>query len=430
MSGIVGVTRQKDVPAAGLLLYGLYALQHRGQINAGIATLVGKELVVKKGTGQVNEIFREEPNASLPGSRGVGHVKYGNYEKYDLEQPLLPKEYEFKGQKCLITVDGNILNEDFSLKEMAESLIGSRDKAIDYFKRQKGAYGVIYLDKQKMLGIRDPWGLKPLCVGWVDQGYMIASETCAIDSAGGELIRMLEPGEMVVIKDNNLEFIKYASKAKKSCLFEMIYVARPDSYIDGVSIYKARNRMGKRLYYEKPTEADIVMGAPDSGLIAAIGYAEASGIPYKDGIIKNRYIGRTFIDPNDTERVKDIFIKLNPIKEVLKGKRIILVDDSVVRGMTTKRTIRMLKEAGATEVHVRISAPMVKHACNLSLDIPDAKALIAYNKSLEETRKEIGADSLYFLSLEGLKESCSSDAFCDHCFTGNYPIKEEYESRL
>ncbi len=237
------------------------------------------------------------------------------------------------------------------------------------------------------------------------------------------MIRALDLGEMVVIQDKKIDFYKYSEqKTKKSCVFELVYIARPDSYLEDVSVYRARNRMGQKLYEEYPTDGDIVMGAPDSGLIAAIGYAEASQIPYKDGIIKNRYIGRTFLTTNEEERLKDIYIKLNPVKEVLKDQRIILIDDSIIKGSTSRRTVKMLREAGAKEVHVRISSPMYRYTCNLSMDVPQEEALMAHNKTCEQIRKEIGADSLYYLSYEGLLEACKGSEFCDHCITGNYPI--------
>ncbi|NLW52601.1 MAG: amidophosphoribosyltransferase [Tissierellia bacterium] len=426
MSGIVGITRENDYPAANLLLYGLYALQHRGQENAGIATLEGNEVNIKKGTGQVSGIFRDEILSSLPGNKGIAHVKYGEYLDYDLRQPILPEEFKFRGQNCLVAIDGNILNEDFILYDLVNNLKGSTEDSKKYLSSLKGAFAGIYLDRYKMIAFRDQLGLKPICVGRLNDGYIFASETCAIDSCGATLIKMLDIGEMAVVKGSNIEFIKYSNnEEKKSCLFEMIYVSRPDSYMDGVSVYQARNNMGKILYEENPTQADIVMGAPDSGLVAAIGYAEASKIPYKDGIIKNRYIGRTFINPNDDVRTKDIYIKLNPIGEVLKGKSVILVDDSIVRGSTSRRTVKMLRDAGAKEVHVRISAPPVKYTCNLSVDISNQEKLASHNTSLEELRDMIGADSLYFISLDGLKRACQGLGFCDNCFTGNYPIKEE-----
>lgn len=424
MSGIVGVTRENEYSAANLLLYGLYALQHRGQETAGIGVIEGNEVHVKKGTGIVSSIFREDVLSSLQGNRGIGHVKYGVYEEYDIWQPILPMEYKIRGQSCLIAIDGNILNKGFSLFELAGALSGPLDKAKEYISNLKGSFAGIYLDRYKMIAFRDQIGLKPICVGRLEDGYIFASETCAIDACGATLVKMLERGEMAIVKGHNLSFERYFDKIeKKACLFEMIYISRPDSYMDSVSIYQARHNMGQELYKELPTEADIVMGAPDSGLVAAIGYAEAAKIPYKDGIIKNRYVGRTFINSNDDTRVKDIFIKLNPIAEVLRGKSVILVDDSIVRGSTSKRTVKMLKDAGAKEVHVRISSPPVIETCNLSLDSPDINRLISHKLSVEELREHIGADSLYFLSLEGLKKASGNSGFCDNCFTGNYPIE-------
>lgn len=425
MSGIVGVVTPGSSVASNLLLYGLYALQHRGQVNTGMAMLDHNKLVVKKGTGLINGVFPDDIAINLPGDRGLGHVKYGEYKNFDTQQPILPKEFTIRGVNCLISVDGNILNRDFNLYPLTLNLSGALVSAKAFLNTLHGAFAGIYLDRYKMIGFRDPLGLKPICVGKLDEGYVIASETCALDSTGATFIKDLEPGEMVVIKDNQLEFHQYNKRLqKKKCLFEYIYVARPDSYFDQVSIYNARSNMGRNLYHEYPTEADIVMGAPDSGLIAAIGYAEASKIPYKDGIIKNRYIGRTFINPDDKTRTKDIFIKLNPIKEVLKGKRVVLVDDSIVRGSTSQRTIRMLKEAGAKEVHVRIAAPMVRHSCDLSLDMPDSSKLIAHDRDAEDICTWIGADSLRFLSLEGLKDACQGTDYCDRCFSGIYPIQE------
>lgn len=425
MSGIVGVVSTDQQNVSNLILYGLYALQHRGQVNTGMALLDNNRLAVKKGSGLISDVFPDDISLDLPGDRGLGHVKYGEYKKYDVQQAILPKEYEIRGVRCLVSVDGNVLNEGFGLHQLTSHLSGPVESSAAFLNRLRGAFSGIYLDKYKMIGFLDQYGLKQLCVGKLDHGYIIASETCAIDSTGAMLIKCLDPGEMVVIRGNQLEFLHYdINTPKRRCLFEYVYIARPDSYIDGVSIYNARYAMGINLFHECPTEADIVMGAPDSGLIAALGFSEASNIPYKDGIIKNRYIGRTFINPDEKTRTKDIFIKLNPIKEVLKNKRVVLVDDSIVRGSTSRRTIRMLKEAGAKEVHVRVASPMVKHSCNLSMDLPDVEKLIAYNRDLDEIRDFIGADSLYYLSLEGLKNACRNVPFCDSCFTGDYPIKD------
>lgn len=423
MSGIVGVTTDRYGNAAHYIIYGLYALQHRGQVNTGVVLLDSNQLVMKKGSGQINSLFPDNISMNLPGDRGLGHVKYGEYRKYDIEQPILPKEYDINGVNCMISLDGNILNPDFSLYKLTKALNSSLAEGKAYLSKLQGAFAGIYMDPYKMIGFRDPYGLKPICAGRLNEGYILASETCAIDSCGADLVRALDLGEMVVIQDKKIDFYKYSEqKTKKSCVFELVYIARPDSYLEDVSVYRARNRMGQKLFEEYPTDGDIVMGAPDSGLIAAIGYAEASQIPYKDGIIKNRYIGRTFLTTNEEERLKDIYIKLNPVKEVLRDQRIILIDDSIIKGSTSRRTVKMLREAGAKEVHVRISSPMYRYTCNLSMDVPQEEALMAHNKTCEQIRKEIGADSLYYLSYEGLLEACKGSEFCDHCITGNYPI--------
>lgn len=425
MSGIVGVVTTTNDHASSLILYGLYALQHRGQVNAGMATIHKGRLIVNKGSGLISDVFPNNVPLHLPGRRGLGHVKYGEYKNYDPGQDNLPKEYEIDGKKCLLSLDGNILNRDFDLYPMTKALSGSLDEARTYLNGLRGAFAGIYMDQDKMIGFRDQQGLKPICVGQLDDGLIIASETCAIDSTGASLIRCLEPGEMVVINGGDPEYYHFnGDTPKRKCIFEYVYISRPDSYFDGVSVYNARYAMGRNLFLEQPTEADIVMGAPDSGLVAAMGYAEASKIPYKDGIIKNRYIGRTFINPDEQTRTKDIFIKLNPVKEVLKNKRVILVDDSIVRGSTVKRTIRMLKEAGAKEVHVRIASPMVKFPCNLSVDTPDREHLIATHMDRDDICSFIGADSLYYLTIDGLKDACQGLDYCDNCFTGNYPIKD------
>ncbi len=426
MSGIVGVVLNQDDSVANLLLYGLYALQHRGQANSGMATINHNRIMIKKGTGQINEVFQRDLSDDLPGSRGLGHVKCGDYRKFEIDEYSVPQEFSHKGIDCLMVIDGVFTNKNHSLKTMAEKLMGKTINSKDYLKELSGAFAGIYLDRFKMVAFRDPLGLKPICIGKLDDGYIIASETCAIDSCKGTLIRMLKPGEVVIVKNNELEFFSYIDNPKsRACLFEYVYISRPDSYLNNISIYNTRHTMGKILYDEHKTKGDIVMGAPDSGLISAIGYAEASGIPYKDGIIKNRYIGRTFINPDDSLRTKDLFIKLNPIKEVLKNQRVILVDDSIVRGSTVKRTIKMLKEAGAKEVHVRIASPMVIKGCDLSYNIPDEESLIAHHMDLETIKNYIGADSLYFLSIKGLKKACGNIKCCDYCFSGNHPIREE-----
>src|SRR5690554_1727942 len=274
-----------------------------------------------------------------------------------------------------------------------------------------------------IVAARDPHGIKPLSIGKIGEDYIIASETCAFDTIGADFIRDVKPGEVVVVDKDGLKTISDSPKKRSLCIFELIYLARPDSIIDDRSVYLARFEAGKQLFRELDTKADIVIGAPDSGIVAAIGYAEASGIPYAEGIIKNRYIGRTFIEPTQEIREQGVRIKLNALKENIKGKSLILVDDSIVRGTTIKRTVEMLKNAGAKEVHVRISSPPVIHSCHLGVDTPSEEHLISSYMDIEEIRKEIGADSLYFISLEGLiKAAGEENGFCRGCFTGNYPV--------
>ncbi len=420
MSGIIAVASDKE-NINKYLLYGLYALQHRGQLEAGLA-IVNDGLYLKSGQGQIKDVLDQNEIFDQEGRRGMGHVKYGLYEKYEKETTSMP--YYDKKRGSLIAIDGNILNEDFSLDQLLDKLKGEDQDLALYIDSLKGAFSIIYMDREKIIAIRDRWGLKPLHISNERDKIIIASETCALDSLSASAIREINPGEILIYEKNTLRSFYYGHPEHKTCAFEYIYISRPDSYMMDKSIYKLRNNLGKTLYEEKPTEADIVIGAPDSGLTAAIGYAEASKIPYKDGIIKNRYIGRTFINPKDSQREKDVYIKLNPIREILDGKRVILVDDSIIKGVTIKRTVQMLKNAGAKEVHVRISAPRVINYCNLSLDMPAGSKLIARDMDVEEIRKEIKADSLYFLSIDGLQKNLSNIGICTHCFNGKYPIKE------
>ncbi len=420
MSGIIAVTSDKE-DVNKYLLYGLYALQHRGQLEAGLA-IMGDNLYLRSGQGQIKDVLDQNEIFAQDGRRGMAHVKYGLYEEYEKEKISLP--YYDEKSNSLIAIDGNILNEDFDFQVLIEKLNGADEELSLYINSLKGAFSLVYMDENKLIAIRDRWGLKPLNLSNEREKIIVASESCALDSLSATAIREINPGEILIYEKNTLRSFYYGLPEHKTCAFEYIYISRPDSYMMDKSIYKLRNNLGKTLYEEKPTDADIVIGAPDSGLTAAIGYAEASKIPYKDGIIKNRYIGRTFINPKDSQREKDVYIKLNPIREILDGKRVILVDDSIIKGVTIKRTVEMLKNAGAKEVHVRISAPQVINYCNLSLDMPIGSKLIARDMDVEEIRKEIKADSLYFLSLDGLQKNLSNIGICTHCFDGKYPIKE------
>ena len=289
----------------------------------------------------------------------------------------------------------------------------------------KGAYALVITVGDKLVGVRDPYGLRPLCIGKKDEDYFLASESCALDAIGAELVRDVEPGEIVVIDENGLT--SYGQNnwvKKKACIFELIYFARPDSVMDETSVYAARHKAGEILAKESPVEADVVIGVPDSGIGAAIGYAEASGIPYGVGLIKNKYIGRTFIQPNQKLREEGVRIKLNPLKETIKGKRVIIIDDSIVRGTTSKRLVEILRQAGATEVHFRVTSPPVAHTCHFGIDTPRRKYLIGAKKTVEEIRDILGADSLAYISLDGLTESVGGKTtFCRACFDGEYPME-------
>ena len=289
----------------------------------------------------------------------------------------------------------------------------------------KGSFALCIMTENMLIGVRDPNGIRPLCLGTIDPGissYIITSESCAIDSVNGQFVRDIEPGEIVVVTKEGLRSIKYAEDKKRTCIFEYVYFARPDSVIDDISVQEARYRMGQVLAEESPVEADIVIGVPDSGLGAAQGYARASGVPYGMGIIKNKYIGRTFIAPTQKERENMVFVKLNAIRSDLEGKRVIVIDDSIVRGTTSRRLVQILRRAGAREVHFRVSSPPVKFPCYLGIDTPSKNELISSTHELEEIRKEIGADSLAFISLEGMIKAFGADSFCKGCFNGEYPV--------
>ena len=428
--------------------YGLYALQHRGQESCGIA--VNKDRVIKfhRATGLVNEVFDEEIINSLQGNMAVGHVRYSVGATRDPEntQPLVLRY--IKGTLAIAhngsIVNGEELKEEFArtgaifqtdsdTETIAYAIARERIDSISIeYAVQKvmgiliGAYSVILMSPKKIIAFRDRWGFKPLCMGYGKDSVVFASESCAIDAVGAKFERDVEPGEIVVVENGNVKSLRDTSeKARNSlCIFEYIYFARPDSVIHGQGVYEARKAAGRVLALEHPVDADIVVGVPDSGLGAAMGYSEQSGIPYADGFVKNRYVGRTFINPGNKERANAVRIKLNPLRSNVEGKKVIMVDDSIVRGTTCERIVRHLRESGAVEVHVRVSAPPFLWQCYFGTDIPTRKELIACSNSIEEMRKMIGADSLAFLNVDSLNK-IAADAncgFCDACFTGKYPI--------
>lgn len=444
MSGVIGLYTEEEKNISKNIYYGLYALQHRGQESTGMAINNNGFVDYTKEFGLVHEAYDNETLDRLRGNIGIGHVRSSDTIE-NVTANVEPLVIGYKKGALALANDGNIVNakeirnglEDEGVifqsntdAEVIANLIARYHKddiekaIIKALNTIKGSYTLVLLTTDKLIGIRDPYGMKPLSIGKLGNDYVLSSETCAFDTMGAKLLRDVEPGEMVVINKEGLKSIKFdKNKPKKMCLFEFIYFARPDSKIDGISIYLARREAGRILAKESPAEGDIVIAAPDSGTVAAIGYAEASGIPYDEGLIKNRYVGRTFIQPTQELREQGVKIKLNVLDENVKGRKVILVDDSIVRGTTIRQTVKMIKDAGAKEVHVRISSPPVKYSCHFGMDTSKRKQLIAAEKTVEEIRETIGADSLAFLSLEGLiKGAGNRGIFCTGCFNNIYPM--------
>jgi len=445
--GIFGIYNKEksSLDVAKITYFALYTLQHRGQESAGIAVSDGEKLLIYKDLGLVSEVFNEERLRILQGNCAIGHVRYSTTgaNVWENSQPLLKK---YQGGTFSLAHNGNLVNQD-ELKEklkrqiskshsstdseiisnlIAETQEGDIENAIRIVTNQiKGAFSLVIMTEDKLIGLKDSFGFHPLALGKLGNSYVLASETCAFSLIGAKFIREVEPGEMVVIDKKGFRSTKILSgKRKAFCVFEFIYFARPDSNIYGENVALSRQKMGRRLAQEHPVAADIVIPVPDSGVSAALGYANYSGIPYGEGLIKNRYIGRTFIQPEQIIREGSVKIKLSPLKEILDGKRVVLVDDSIVRGTTSRKLVKLIKEAGAGEVHVRISSPPIYFSCFYGIDTPNREHLWASNHTIEETEKWIGADSLGYLSIEGL---CSifkvpEDNFCLACFNGKYPV--------
>lgn len=447
--GVFGISNQDGFDTAQMTYFGLYALQHRGQESCGIAINNNCEITGHKGIGLVPEVFTEKILDRLEGNMAIGHTRYSTTGGSSVEncQPLI---FTYKGGKMALAHNGNLINatkiryelenkgaifQTSTDSEVIANLISRNglkcNDIVEVLTRTmdviEGAYALVILTQKKLVGIRDPWGLRPLCLGKIGRSYVLASENCAFDVVGAEFIRDIEPGEMVIIEGESLTSIKTKhNKPHRFCIFEHIYFARPDSFIDGASIYKSRLEAGRLLAIESPVEADLVVGVPDSGITAAIGYSRQSGIPYGEALIKNRYVGRTFIQPNQQLREQSVRIKLNALYEEIEGKRIIIIDDSIVRGTTSYKIIQMLKNAGAKEVHMRISSPPVLNPCYFGIDISSKEHLIAANYSIEEIRESINADTLAFLSVESLLKTpigAPANCFCTGCFTGEYPMK-------
>ena len=447
--GVFGVYSRdnNDLDVASMTYYGLYSLQHRGQESAGIAVSDKETIVFHKDMGLVPEIFDRVLLEHLKGTMALGHVRYSTTgaSRRENAQPIVVRS---RNGQIALAHNGNIVNaaelreqmEDsgtiFQTTNDTEVLVNlitkhsitsnTLEEAVEKMMRDvKGSYGLILMTASKMLGARDPFGIRPLCIGKTSTSYVIASESCALDAVNAEFIRDIEPGEIVIIEDNEIKSIRpFDNKDTKLCIFEFVYFARPDSVIDGASVQQSRYEAGKQLAIEHPVDADVVIGVPDSGLSAAIGFAKQSGIPYGEGIVKNKYIGRTFIQPTQGMREMAVRIKHNAIKKTIEGKRVVIIDDSIVRGTTTRRIVQILKKAGAKEVHMRVSSPPLKFPCYFGIDISSRKELVADKLSVEEIKEMICADTLGYLSLEGLLQTPvgSKCGFCSACLTGNYPI--------
>ncbi|WP_414548053.1 amidophosphoribosyltransferase [Anabaena sp. CCY 0017] len=447
--GVFGIYAP-EADVAKMTYFGLYALQHRGQESAGIATFEDTKVHLHKDMGLVSQVFNEAVLEHLPGNLAIGHTRYSTTgsSRKDNAQPAV---VETRLGSLALAHNGNLVNTLKLREELVQtnvSLVTTTDSemiafaiaeavnagadwlegSIQAFHRCEGAFSLVLGTPAGVMGVRDPNGIRPLVIGTLPGNpvrYVLASETCGLDIIGAEYLRDVEPGELVWITEAGLASYHWSQKPeRKLCIFEMIYFARPDSIMHNESLYTYRMRLGRRIAAESAVDADIVFGVPDSGIPAAIGFSQASGIPYAEGLIKNRYVGRTFIQPTQSMRETGIRMKLNPLKDVLLGKRVIIVDDSIVRGTTSRKLVKALREAGATEVHMRISSPPVTHPCFYGIDTDSQDHLIAATKSVAEIAEQLEVDSLAYLSWEGMLEATQEDtnSFCSACFTGDYPV--------
>lgn len=449
--GVFGAYDLDHQDVASSVYYGLFALQHRGQESCGIAvsdTMGPKGKVLScKGMGLVNEVITEEKLDGLLGNIGVGHVRYSTAGASCAEntQPLvlnyvkgtlglahngnlvnameLREELSYTGAIFQTTIDSEVIAYLIARERLKTDTVEAAVR--NAMKKIKGAYSLVIMSPRKLIGARDPFGFRPLCIGKRDNCYILASETCALDAVDAEFVRDVLPGEVVTIDKNGIHSdTAMCQEQAAKCIFEYIYFARPDSYVDGVSVYNSRVMAGRILAQQHPVEADIVVGVPDSGNVAAMGFSQETGIPYGTAFVKNSYVGRTFIKPKQSMRESAVKIKLNVLKEVVKGKRVVMVDDSIVRGTTSEKIVWMLKNAGAKEVHVRISSPPFLYPCYFGTDVPSCDQLIACNYTIDEICQKLGADSLGFLDGERLHELvCGDKNYCDACFSGRYPIE-------
>ncbi len=447
--GVFGIFINKpedECEAARIAYYGLYALQHRGQESSGIAVSDGHSIQLHKGMGLVTQVIQAEHIKELKGHIAVGHVRYSTTGSSNLvnAQPLV---FHYLNGMVGLAHNGNLVNTAELRKRLATygsvfqtttdtevvaNLLArySQDAMEDALAKcmidMKGAFALVIMTEDRLVGVRDQMGIRPLCLGDLNGNYVLASESAALDTIGANFIRNVNPGEIVVIDKDGLRSLQVINSPRKAhCVFEYIYFARPDSTIDGINVYQARREMGRQLARESKIQADIVISVPDSGTSAALGYAEQAALPFEEGLMKNRYVGRTFIQPTQKVRELGVRLKLNAVEEVVSGKRIIMVDDSIVRGTTSKKIVQMLREAGATEVHMMVASPPTKFPCYYGIDTSRREELIASTMTEVEIEKFIGADSLHYITMEGMFKSLKSDEqnFCAACFSGCYPIK-------
>lgn len=444
--GVVGLYAPGRKDIARGVYFGLHSLQHRGQESAGIAVNMAGNIQYHKDMGLVQEVFDDEIIGRLQGDIAIGHVRYSTAGESHAANAM-PLVVFYRGGAIALAHNGNLVNANILRhrmqgngvmfqtsidSEVIAALIAKyvNDHTIEEaimktLTEIKGAYALVITIGDKLIGVRDPNGIRPLCIGKTEDGYVLSSESCVFPLLGAELVRDVEPGEMVVVEDGELKSCDCGKGKRASCAFEYVYFSRPDSRIDDIGVYTARSRCGRILAQECPVAADMVISVPDSGTVAAIGYAEESGIPYGEGLIKNRYVGRTFIQPDQRMRELSVRLKLNVLKGNVAGKRIIMVDDSIVRGTTSGKIVRMLKDAGAREVHIRVASPPVTDPCFFGIDTPDKNKLVAAYHSIEEICEMTGADSLGYLSVEGMLEAIGmgKDKICTACFTGDYPME-------
>ncbi len=435
---------------ARLAYFGLYALQHRGQESAGIATASGGHIMIRRELGLVSQVFDEQNLQALSGEAAIGHVRYSTTgsSAWENAQPI----HRSDGRELALAHNGNLINAVELHSELRERGVGFRstsdseiiaallschpaediaDAVADVMGRLRGAYSTVAMVRDAVVAFRDPAGLRPLVIGQLGDRYCVASESCALDIIGAKLLRDVQPGELVVLDEHGIRSRMVAGGQRHAfCVFEHIYFARPDSRFDGVPLQVSRGRMGELLWEQAPVDADLVIAVPDSGNAAARGFARASGLPQDDGFVKNRYVARTFIQPGQELRRHGLRMKFNPIPEVVAGKRLVVVDDSIVRGNTTRQIVRMLRDAGAAEVHMRISAPPIRHPCHYGIDMSTREEMIAHGRSVEEIAAELDCDSLAYLTLDRVYAAIGStpDTHCDACFSGRYPLSGTDES--